>query len=232
MQSECLLRGRDGVGDASNADRFRSGAAPHPYPPRRFAGGGGRSALNEICELADDWCLLLASTRRRLHPPLPATQSRRGGYGWGALMTGESLIRGRDAVGDAANADRFRSGAAPHPYPPHRFAGGGERSALNEHVSWRATGAYRRYQWADVSISLPPRRSRGGEGTGGGALMQSESLLRGWDAVGHAANADRLRSGAAPHPYPPRRFAGGGRRSALGARIELKIPNDNAIRRS
>src|SRR5580704_6917291 len=112
---------------------------------------------------------------RRLCPPPPATKSWWGGYGWGAFGMRRKLCR-PDAHAwrqGAANHNRYRGGAAPHPYPPHRFAGGGGQSALIASVApprvESGTAASIAGTWvcvskrgADAGVPLPPRRSRGG----------------------------------------------------------------------
>ena len=79
----------------------------------------------------------------------------------------------------AANDNGYPGGTAPHPYPPRRFAGGGGRSALIASPRTAPTEFGMRASIADkwvcifkrgtgAGVPLPPRRSRGGEGTGGG----------------------------------------------------------------
>jgi len=107
--------------------------------------------------------------------PLPPRRSRGGeGTGWGAFdMRRERLSDAHASRQGAAIDDRYRGGTAPHPYPPRRFAGEGERSAMIASlVPYRGgSGASAKPAptiRAGADVPLPPRRRSGGEGTGGG----------------------------------------------------------------
>ena len=154
---------------------------------------------------------------QRSCPPPPATKSRRGGYGWGAVKIGAYAVALAPASSrDEANGHRSRSGTAPHPYLPATSWGEGVPGAdalITERARPRALRARKeRPRINGPALMSPSPRDEVAAGrvrVGGG----QDRRVCGRACAGIVSRRGQWSSFSkrhSPHPYPPRHFVGGG----------------------
>jgi hypothetical protein len=136
----------------------------------------------------------------------------------------------RHRLGTTLMVIRCRSGTAPHPYPPRHFVGeGGPRRGranygAGEAASATSTQRASQDKWTSAHVPLPPRRSRGGEGTGGGGQDRRVCGLACAGIVSGRGQWSSLSKRHSPPPVPSPPLRGGRGSPGAGALFQESEP--------